>query len=232
MNDFTEKVQAELFGMRDEKYKNFHIKLMPGIDPDKVIGVRTPELKAYAKKLCKDERVDEFIKDIPHDFYDENNLHGFIINLEKDYDKTVKMLDVFLPLVDNWATCDLLRPASFKKKENRGKLIDYIKELIKSEHTYTRRFGMEMLMTHYLDEDFSDEYPALISKINCDEYYIMMMSAWYFATALAKQYDSVIPYIENNVLDKRTHNKAIQKAVESFRITDEQKTYLKSLKRV
>lgn len=231
MNETSEKIQKKLFELQDEDYKNFHVKLMPGTDPGTVIGVRTPEIKKLAKELAKQEDIDEFLNDIPHEFYDENNLHGFIICLEKDFDKTVEKLNAFLPLVNNWATCDLLKPVSFKKKANREKLLDYIMPLLESEHVYTKRFGMGMLMAHFLDEDFSPEYPEMIAGINCDEYYIMMMSAWYFATALAKQYDAVLPFIENNRLDKRTHNKAIQKAVESYRITDEQKAYLKSLKR-
>ncbi len=230
MNDISSEIRNRLFELRDNDYKNFHTKLMPGIDPDTVIGVRTPDIKSFAKELSKNENVDDFLNDIPHKYYDENNLHGFIICHEKDYDLTVEKLNLFLPQVNNWATCDLLKPASFKKKNNRQRLLDYIKELIKSDHVYTKRFGIGMLMAHFLDEDFSPEYPEMIAQINCDEYYIMMMCAWYFATALAKQYDAVVPFIENRALDKRTHNKAIQKAVESYRITDEQKAYLKSLK--
>lgn len=230
MNKISVEIREKLFELQDPEYKAFHIKLMPGIDPDTVIGVRTPELRALAKELSKKENVGVFLSDIPHGYYDENNLHGFIICLEKDFEKTVEYLNDFLPLVNNWATCDLLKPAAFKKKQNRQKLLEYVKELLKSDLVYTKRFGMEMLMTHFLDEDFSPEYPEMIARINCDEYYIMMMSAWYFATALAKQYDAVLPYFENKVLDKRTHNKAIQKAVESFRITDEQKNCLKTLK--
>ena len=231
MNLITQNIESRLFELQDKDYKDFQVKLMPGVDPDSVIGVRTPQLRALAKELYSQQDIDKFLSSVPHRYYDENNLHGFIICNFKDYRQTVDALDKFLPFVDNWATCDMLKPAAFKKKANRRFLAEDAKRWINSELVYTKRFGMEVLMTHFLDEDFSEEYPEIISKINCDEYYIMMMAAWYFATALAKQYDYVIPYIENNVLDVRTHNKAIQKATESYRITSEQKAYLRTLKR-
>ncbi|MBQ9887228.1 MAG: DNA alkylation repair protein [Lachnospiraceae bacterium] len=218
----------KLFEMQDLKYKDFQAKLMPTVDPDTIIGVRTPQLRKFAREFAKSAEASDFIKQLPHKYYEENNLHGFIIEGMKDYDEVVAALDEFLPYVDNWATCDLMSPKVFKK--HLPKLLDKIKQWLSSEHTYTVRFGIEMLMIYYLDEHFDPEYPKLVASVKSEEYYINMMIAWYFATALAKQYDAVLPYLEIRRLDAWTHNKAIQKAVESYRITDEQKTYLKSLK--
>lgn len=222
-------VTAKLRENADPDYRLFQAKLMPGVDPERIIGVRTPVLRKLAKELAKQADIDVFLNDLPHKYYDENNLHGFIITECKDYEKTVKYVDAILPYVDNWATCDLLSPKVFKK--NRDKLLNDIDRWLTSGQTYTVRFGIEMLMSHYLDADFKPEYLEKISAVQSGEYYVNMMLAWFFATALAKQWDAVVPYIEENRLPEWVHNKTIQKATESYRITDEQKTYLRSLKR-
>lgn len=224
----TNEIRKELFVLQDTKYRDFQVKLIPTVDPDTVIGVRTPELRKYAKQLIKREDIEEFLTHLPHQYFDENQLHAFILSEMKDYSECVDKVDRFLPFVDNWATCDQMSPKVFKK--HRQKLLKEIKRWIRSEETYTIRFGIGMLMEHFLDEDFDPAYPEMIAKIRSDEYYVNMMVAWYFATALAKQYKAVIPYIEDQRLDVWTHNKAIQKSVESNRITPEQKVYLKSLK--
>lgn len=227
MPAISEDIRAQLFGLRDENYRDFHAKLIPTVDPEKIIGVRTPALRSFAASVSKREDIGEFLSELPHKYYDENNLHGFIIARIKDYDECISALERFLPYIDNWATCDLIRPSCFKKHPDR--LIEDIKRWIGSDKTYTVRFGLEMLMTFFLDEIFKPEYLEL-AVIKSEEYYINMMTAWFFATALAKQYDAAIGFIENRRLDKWTHNKSIQKSVESYRITDEQKAYLKSLK--
>ena len=221
-------IQKELFALQDTKYRDFQTRLIPTVDPDTVIGVRTPELRKYAKQLIKSEDIEEFLTHLPHQYFDENQLHAFILSEMKDYSECVDKVDRFLPFVDNWATCDQMSPKVFKK--HRQKLLKEIKRWIRSEETYTIRFGIGMLMEHFLDEDFDPAYPEMVAKIRSDEYYVNMMVAWYFATALAKQYKTVISYIEDQRLDVWTHNKAIQKSVESNRITSEQKVYLKSLK--
>lgn len=223
-----EDIRNELYKLQDIKYRDFQSKLIPNIDPETVIGVRTPILRKLAKDLSKNEDIRDFLKELPHRYFDENQLHAFLISGMKDYDECLKELKCFLPFIDNWATCDQLSPKVFKK--HRRELLPEIKKWIKSDETYTVRFGIGMLMEHYLDEDFDVSYPDLVAGIRSEEYYVNMMSAWYFATALAKQYEDILPFIENNRLDIWTHNKTIQKAVESFRITDEQKVYLKSLK--
>lgn len=215
-----EIIRSHLSDLQDLKYKDFHTKLIPGVDPDTVIGVRAPALKAYAREL-KNVDTSAFLADLPHKYYDENNLHGLLIMSIKDYDEGVAAVKAFLPYVDNWATCDLLRPISFQK--HRAELLEEIKLWLRAEHTYTKRFGMEMLMLHYLDEDFKPEYLEWLTEIHSQEYYVNMMLAWYFATALAKQWEATLPYIENHRLDKWVHNKTIRKAIESFRVTDEQK---------
>lgn len=222
-----EIIRNELSNMQDLKYKAFHTKLIPNVDPDTVIGVRTPQLKAYAKSL-KDKDVSAFLSDLPHKYYDENNLHGFLIMNIKDYDEGLAAIKNFLPYVDNWATCDLLRPVSFKN--HRAKLVEEIKVWLCSEHTYTIRFGLEMLMVHFLDGDFKPEYLDWAAGIRSEEYYVNMMLAWYYATALAKQWEATLPYIENCRLDTWVHNKTIQKAIESYRVTDEHKAYLRKLR--
>ena len=223
----TEIIRAQLYDLQDIKYKDFHCKLIPTVDPDRVIGVRAPAMKALAKELAKTD-VSDFLRDLPHKYYDENNLHGLLVMNIPDYEDSLAEINKFLPFVDNWATCDLLRPLSFIK--HRGELIEEIKIWLKSEHTYTKRFGMEMLMLHFLDEDFMPDYLEWLAEIRSHEYYVNMMLAWYYATALAKQWEATLPYIENHRLDKWVHNKTIRKAIESFRVTDEQKAYLRTLK--
>ena len=222
------EIQTELFRMQDEAYRLLQSKLIPNIDPKTLIGVRTPDLRRYAKMLAKQENVQDFLRDLPHAYFDENQLHAFIISEMKEYDRCVDAVCRFLPYVNNWATCDQMSPRVFKK--HRAELLQSIREWISSDHTYTIRFGIGMLMQHYLDEDFDCSYPETVSNIRSSEYYVNMMIAWYFATALAKQYDAVLPFIEQLKLDPWTHNKAIQKAIESYRITPEQKQYLKTLK--
>lgn len=228
MTDTEKYVCEKLFSMQDLKYKKFHSKLMPTVESDLVIGVRTPELRKFAKEFSKMELAEEFLQNLPHQYYEENNLHAFMISSMKDFDKTVEKLNDFLPYVDNWATCDMMRPVTFKK--HRAELLAEIEKWLKSDMPYTVRFAIEMLMVHFLEEDFDVSYPHKVADIRSDEYYVRMMVAWYFATALAFQYEKILPFIENKTLDPWTHNKAIQKAVESYRITPEQKEYLKTLK--
>ncbi|MCK9169455.1 MAG: DNA alkylation repair protein [Treponema sp.] len=231
MNTTVEKdIQKQLFALKDTKYRIFQCRLMPNIAPERVIGVRTPALRTLAKEIAKTPCAAEFISVLPHEYYEENNLHGFIIETIKDFDEAVRAVEEFLPYVDNWATCDQIKPKAFKK--NIPELYNKIKEWIKSGRTYTVRFGLEMLMNVFLDENFIPESLKLVSLVRSDEYYVNMMVAWYFATALAKQYEATVPYIEKNKLDIWVHNKAIQKAVESYRITAGQKQYLRTLKRV
>ena len=221
-------IKNELFKLQDKKYGEFQTKLIPNIDSKTIIGIRTPELRKLANKLVKDNNYSNFLTQLPHKYFEENQLHAFIISNIKDYDECINYLNEFLPYVDNWATCDQMSPKVFKKC--RSNLLIEIKKWIKSKETYTIRFGIGCLLQHFLDEDFKPEYLEIVSRIKSEEYYINMMIAWYFATALAKQYKLTKPYIENNKLDKWTHNKTIQKAIESYRISSEQKEYLKSLK--
>ena len=222
-------IRKNLLSMQDEKYRSFQVKLFPTVDPETVIGVRTPELRSYAKTLLKEEGISTFLSDFPYKYFDENQLHAFIISEIKDYDRCIEEVNRFLPYVDNWATCDQMSPKVFKK--HRLQLLDQIRIWLKSDKTYMIRFAIGMLMEHYLDDDFDIRYPDMVAAIRSDEYYVNMMIAWYFATALAKQYDEILPFIEDRRLDVWTHNKAIQKAVESYRISPEQKDYLKGLKR-
>lgn len=215
-------LNEQLFSLRDPDYQKFQAKLIPNINSDSIIGVRTPELRKLAKQIGDREG---FLKALPHTYFEENQLHAFILNDEKDFEKAIADIEAFLPFIDNWATCDQLRPRVFAK--NREALLPYIRRWLDSGHVYTIRFGMEMLMCHYLDDHFDLEYPELVASATHEDYYVRMMAAWYFATALAKQYEAVLPYITEQRLEKWTHNKAIQKAVESFRITQEQKAFLK-----
>jgi len=220
-----EYIRKRLFELQDTDYREFHSKLIPTVEKELIIGVRTPDLRKLAKEISKTEYAERFLEILPHKYYEENNLHAFIIEEIKDYDVCVSEINRFLPFVDNWATCDMMRPEIFKK--HLRELIDEIRKWINSDDVYAVRFGVEMLMCHYLDSDFNSEYPEMVSRIRSDEYYIRMMVAWYFATALSKRYDEIVPYIENFRLDADTHNKTIRKAVESYRITDEQKAYLR-----
>ena len=224
----TEEIRNRLFELQDTKYRDFQSGLIPGVEADAFIGVRTPELRKLAKEFAKREEIAEFLKELPHKYFDEDQLHAFIISGEKDYEKALGELNVFLPYVNNWATCDQMSPKVFKK--HKKELLPQIDEWIKSDKTYTVRFAIGMLMEHFLDEDFDISYPEKVAVIRSEEYYINMMIAWYFATALAKQYDKILPFIEGKRLDVWTNNKAIQKSVESYRITPEQKEYLKKLK--
>ncbi len=221
-------ITDRLFSMQDIAYKEFHCRLMPTVNPDIVIGVRTPLLREFAKEIYGTDIAEQFLTKLPHSYYEENNLHGLLIEKIKDYDTCIAELNRFLPYVDNWATCDMVTPKILKK--HTDKLLNQIEVWLNSGHTYTVRFGIKLLMAFYLDELFREEYVVRVLSIVTDEYYIKMMIAWYIATALAKQYEVVLPYIENGLPDKWVHNKAIQKSVESYRITTEQKEYLKSLK--
>lgn len=223
-----DEIQRELFALQDTGYRDFQAGLIPTIGRDTVIGVRTPELRKMAKRMAKTEGVEAFLQALPHAYFEENQLHAFMISEQKDFARCMENLEKFLPYVDNWATCDQMSPKVFKK--HRQELLSYINEWIVSDRTYTVRFAIGMLMVHFLDEDFDLSYPEMVSKVRSEEYYINMMIAWYFATALAKQYEAALPYIEQVRLAPWTHNKAIQKAVESSRITASQKAYLRTLK--
>lgn len=225
----NKEIEKRLFELQDLGYKEFHLNLVPGMDPDFVIGVRTPELRKLAKEIFKSGDYEGFLKELPHKHYEEMNLHGFILCEMKDYDRVISEIDRYLPYVDNWATCDLVSP---KKafKNNYDRLLTEIKKWMSSTETYTIRFGIEMLMSFYLDDMFKEEYLQWVADVKSDEYYVNMMIAWFFATALAKQYEATLPFIERHVLDDWTHKKSIQKARESLRITKEQKEYLKTLK--
>jgi len=221
-------LQKKLYSIQDLKYRDMQIKIIPTISPESIIGVRTPELKALAKDIMKTGNYKDFFKELPHKYFEENQLHAFIISGIKDMNECMEELRKFLPYVDNWATCDQMSPKIFKK--HKEELLTHIKEWIESGKTYTIRFGVGMLMEHFLDEDYGPQYPEMVAGIRSEEYYVNMMIAWYFATALAKQYESILPFVEEKRLEDWTHNKAIQKSVESRRITEEQKIYLKSLK--
>ncbi len=226
-----ESIREELFHMQDREYRDFQMKLIPTREADSAIGVRTPALRAYAKKLVKDEGVEvlgEFLLDLPHKYFDEDQLHAFILSEMKDYEKCIAEVERFLPFVDNWATCDQMSPKIFKK--NRKDLLAHIQKWIRTKKTYTVRFAIGMLMEHFLDEDFDPVYPEKVAAVRSDEYYVRMMAAWYFATALAKQYETVLPFLEEQRLDPWTHNKAIQKACESYRIQPGRKDYLRGLR--
>lgn len=222
------EVQNKLFNLRDEKYKQFHAKLIPTVEPDCIIGIRTPVLREFANQFYKTPQAEIFMNELPHKYYEENNLHAFLLEKITDYNKLIAELNKFLPFVNNWATCDMMRPKTFKKHTDM--LLCEIKKWIKSKHPYTVRFGIEMLMIYYLGDKFSPEFSQMVAEIKSDEYYVNMMIAWYFATALAKQYKATLPYLAEKRLDIWVHNKTIQKAIESYRITDEQKNELKALK--
>ena len=223
-----DEIVAELFRMQDSDYALLQKKIIPTVAADRIIGVRTPALRTLAKSLYKDNDIEAFLSCVPHQYFDENQLHAFVISLEKDFDKCIAEVETFLPFIDNWATCDQLSPKAFKKEPEN--LLPYIHTWIKSDRTYTIRFAIGMLMQHFLGESFETKYADMVANVRSDKYYVNMMIAWYFATALAKQYELVLPYLEEKKLDCRVHNKAIQKSIESYRIPDEQKAYLKTLK--
>ena len=218
----------KLKGLQDLRYREMQIKIIPTVEPGSIIGVRTPELRSIAKEMLKSKDYRGFMEELPHDYFEENQLHAFIISGIKDLNECMEELEKFLPFVDNWATCDQMSPKIFKK--HKEELLTHIKAWIRSDEPYTVRFGVGMLMEHFLDVDYDPMYPAMVAGIRSEEYYVNMMIAWYFATALAKQYESILPFIEEKRLDDWTHNKAIQKSIESNSITDEQKKYLKTLK--
>lgn len=219
-------LQRELFALQDVEYKKFHQRLMPTVNEEAVIGIRTPVLRKFAKDFRKRNDADGFLNDLPHKYYEENNLHAFLLEQIKDYDALIKELNRFLPFVDNWATCDMMRPEILKN--HRDELLKDIDFWLNSKDVYAVRFGVNCLMNYYLDGDFKPEYLKKVADIKSEEYYINMVRAWYFATALAKQYDEAVKIVEGRVLDKWTHNKTIQKALESYRIAKEQKEYLKT----
>lgn len=222
-------LQRELFALQDINYKKFQCRLMPTVPEETVIGVRMPVLRRLAKEWEQKGNFADFLCELPHRYYEENNLHGLLISDLNDYDETIKALDLFLPYVDNWATCDLLSPKVFRNHPEQ--LPQKIKEWIQSDHLYTIRFGLGMLMSFYLEEDFQEVYLEWAALVHSEEYYVKMMVAWYFATALAKQYAVAVSYLERERLETWTHNKTIQKATESYRITSEQKAYLRTLRR-
>lgn len=228
MNGICQTIQARLFELQDLEYKEFQGKLIPNIAPERIIGVRIPKLRGLARELYKDPQIEDFLSDLPHKYYDENNLHGFLVEQIKDYGRCLAEVEKFLPYIDNWATCDTTAPKIFTR--HTGDLLPSIERWLASKETYTVRYGIGMLMRLYLDENFKTEYLEKTAAIRSEEYYVNMMIAWYFATALAKQYEAALPFIEEHRLDKWVHNKAIQKACESLRVTGEQKAYLKTLK--
>jgi 3-methyladenine DNA glycosylase AlkD len=224
----SDTIQARLAQLADPTYRDFQCRLMPTVDPGRVLGVRTPDLRALARELIKTGEGEAFLAQLPHVYYEENNLHGLLIGAMKDFDQTVAALDGFLPYVDNWATCDLLRPKLFQK--HRRELLGHIRRWLGSRETYTLRFAVEMLMVHYLDEDFCPAYLDWVADLRSEEYYVNMMVAWYFATALDKRYREALPYVEGERLTEWTRRKAIQKALESYRVPEERKAYLRTLR--
>lgn len=212
----------------DNNYKEFQSKLIPNINKDTILGIRTPALRRMAKDIFNSNERDIFLNDLPHKYYEENLIHFFVISMIKDFEECINEVEKFLPYVDCWPVSDQATPKVIKK--NHSKLLPYVKKWIKSKHVYTSRFGIRILMNEYLDNDFKKKYLEVVSNIKSDEYYLKMMIAWYFATALAKRYDETIHYFENHLLDEWIHKKAIQKAIESYRVTDKHKSYLRTLK--
>ena len=224
----SDTIRKKLVEQQDIPYRDFQAKLIPGFSPDNMIGIRTPALRKLAKEIAKMSEKAAFLTELPHLYFEENQLHAFLISETKDMDECLKEVERFLPFVDNWATCDQMTPKVFGK--HKDALLPHIQNWIRSDHTYTVRFGIKMLMDHFLEDAFRPEYPKWVADIHSDAYYINMMIAWYFATALAKQYDAIVPYLQEKRLDPWTHNKTIQKAIESYRIQEEQKQYLRGLK--
>ena len=224
----NKELQHQLFTMQDLKYRDFHSRLLPGIDKETIIGIRTPILRKFAMEFRKTEESRQFLKELPHQYYEENNLHMMLISAERDYEICLEQVKAFLPYIDNWATCDLPLPKCYVK--HKEELIFEIEQWMASGKTYTIRYGIGVLMRLYLDEDFRPEYLEWVISVRSEEYYVNMMIAWYLATALAKQWDATIPYLEEKRLSEWVHKKTIQKAIESYRITPEQKVYLRSLR--
>lgn len=221
-------VYEMLLEAKDDKYRDFQAKLVPNISPDTIIGVRTPDMRKIAKEVFNSDLKDGFLAELPHRYYEENLVHFFVVALIKDFDECIEAVETFLPYIDCWPVSDQATPKSFKKQHER--LLPYIRKWIASEHVYTARFGIRMLMNEYLGDDFREEYLSLVASKQGEDYYLKMMVAWYFATALAKRYDESVRYIEEKKLDEWVHKKAIQKALESYRVTEEHKAYLKSLR--
>lgn len=224
----AEAIGEKLLARQDAGYREFQCRLMPTVPPEKVIGVRMPALRQLARQLAGSEAAEAFLEQLPHQYYEENNLHGLLLCAQKDYAATLEGLERFLPLVDNWATCDLLSPRAFKA--HPAQLLQQIQRWLQSPLPYTRRFGVGMLLQFYLDDAFSPQYLEWAAQVEQEEYYVSMMVAWFFATALAKQYSQTLPWLEQRRLPRDTHNRAIQKAVESRRLTDDQKQYLRTLR--
>ena len=222
------EIRDELFRMRDETYRVFQARLIPTMNPEAMIGVRTPALRSLARQIYRAGDYAAFLNDLPHRYFDENQLHAFLLSEMRDFGECIDGVCRFLPFVDNWATCDQLSPKVFKR--HRPELLAYVRQWLNSGETYAVRFATGMLMAHYLDEDFDGEYLRMVSQVPTEAYYVSMMVAWYFATALATQYDAALPYIQECRLDPWTHNKAIQKSLESYRISDDRKAYLRGLK--
>lgn len=229
MSAIIEEIRTKLFEMQDLKFRDFNANLIPNVNKQKVIGVKTPMLRKLGAELSKRQDIGDFLGSLPHEYFEENQLHGFIIERIKDFDECLTKLELFLPYIDNWAVCDQCSPKVFAK--HKEELLPCINEWLGSDKPYTVRYGIGMLMKHYLDEAFNDEYPKAVAEVVSEDYYVNMMRAWYFATALAKQYEAVVDYFKDGRLDTWTHNKAIQKAVESYRVTEERKAYLKGLRR-
>lgn len=227
MSTISERIREKLFEMQDLQYRDFQAKLVPTVDKETIIGVRTPAVRKFAREIGRDPEIGRFLADLPHQYYDENNLHSFIIERIKDYEECLGEVERFLPYIDNWATCDTQSPKVFAK--HTEELLGPIRRWIASDRPYTVRYGIGMLMKFYLDENFKVQYLEMVSSVRSEEYYVKMMAAWYFATALAKQYDDAVRYLQDKKLDAWTHNKTIQKARESYRIAAEQKAYLKTL---
>jgi len=227
--DLKARIRNDILSMQDEQYRDFQSRLIPTVDPANVVGVRTPDLRRYARDISKEEDLSEFLNDVPHDLFEEDQLHAFIISDIRDFRTCLWRVDSFLPFVNNWATCDQMSPPSFKK--NRAELLTHIDIWLESDSTYTVRFAVKMLMDHFLDDDYDISFPEKVAAVRSDEYYVKMMAAWYFATALAKQYDDAEKFLRDGKLDIWTHNMTIRKATESRRISDQQKAHLRTLKR-
>ena len=223
-------LQEKLWALRDEKYADFSAKLIPEADRAHFIGVRTPDIRKLAKENYGTKEAESFLGVLPHAYFDEDQLHAFLISNDKDFDSCLRRVCDFLPYVDNWATCDQMNPKVFGKPKYRDAMLAQIKKWLRSKKKYEVRFGIRMLMCYFLDDAFDPKYLDLVAKIRSEEYYINMMIAWYFATALAKQYEAAVKVLEAGVLSAWVQNKAIQKAIESYRVSDEHKTYLRTLK--
>ena len=222
------EIQKRLFALQDTAYRDFTAPLLPTVEPESIIGVRIPAVRALAKELRTEGKTQAFLRQLPHRYYEENILHAAILDRERDFKVCMEELERFLPFVDNWSVCDGLDPTVLKK--HHAELSEYIPAWLASERPYTIRFGVSVLMSHFLDEDFRPAYLEQVAALRSEEYYVNMMIAWYFATALAKQYEAAVPFIGERRLARWTHNKSIQKAVESRRIPEERKAYLKTLR--